>query len=269
MDRSINVHDYAVTDVSDDLEYYPRRGRSPPTPHRTETAGTTMPFSAATIEFLQSNVPLPRISVITPETTPLPDSSNGSEYLNDARDTPDSREALGIPSAEISNGTHSNGNGFSADSSNEFDYVDFATRFAPIASDPMDFISTNASFSQNHEEQATGPSLPTPEFEITDEKALLITDMAPAVDTKDADRRPQRLRHTEYEKEIDIGTKFSATEETRATVAISNPITPSRPTLYPAELTGVGRVHSDSPPHMVEIPPSASLLDDDFTNEMH
>jgi serine/threonine protein kinase len=274
MDRSINVHDYAVTDVSDDPDFYPRRGRSPPAPNRTETAGTTIPFFSPSIPFLQANIPPPRTSVLTPESTPLPDSSAGSEYLDDTQDVQDSREALGPPSAGDSQRGHPHGNDFSAGSSNGFDYMDFATKYTQNATDPMDFISTSASYSQPHQEQITVPALLALNPDFTDEKTDVTTGK-PSVMDKTApephsNRYPQGLRHTEQEKDLDIRAKFE-TEEPRATVASSATKTPPKSShqLYPAELTGVGGVHSDNPPDMVEIPPPASLLDDDFTNEMH
>ncbi|EPE31339.1 Protein kinase-like (PK-like) [Glarea lozoyensis ATCC 20868] len=271
MDRSINVHDYAVTDISDDQDFYPRRGRSPPAPDRTETAGTVPFFSG--IPYPKANYPPPRTSILTPESTPLPDSSPGSEYLNDTQDGRDSHAAPGLPSPASSRGGHPRTNEFSADSSIGFDYVDFATRYTPNETDPMDFISSNASQSQNYPEHMVETTPPLGSNPL-DEKTFISTEEPSVMDItaseQHSSRYPQGLRHTEQEKDLDIRTKFE-TEEPRATVADSPNTTPSKSShpLYPAELTGVGGVHSDHPPDTFEIPPPASLLDDDFTNEMH
>jgi hypothetical protein len=276
MDRSINVHDYAVTDTSDGPEFYPRRGRSPPAPDRTETAGTTKPFFSTSAQYMQADPPPPppRTSILTPETTPLPESSNGSEYLDETRDVQGSHDALGTTSASF-DGSNPHINDFSVESSNGFDYVDFATRYTPNATETMDFISTNASPSQRDGERMAEPPLANLDQEVPNEQRLPTTEELSVMDTTvpepPSSRYPQGLRHTEQEKDLDIRTKFE-TAESRATVASSEITTPpqSLHTLYPAELTGVGGVHSDSPPHTFEIPPPASLLDDDFTNDtMH
>jgi serine/threonine protein kinase len=66
-DGSIDVHDYAVTDVSDASDIYPRRGRSPPRPEMHEP----LPVSGLNSDYK------PHISTI------------GSEYLDTStRDTP-------------------------------------------------------------------------------------------------------------------------------------------------------------------------------------
>ncbi|TVY31645.1 putative serine/threonine-protein kinase [Lachnellula subtilissima] len=70
LDSSINVHDYAVTDVSDTSDIYPRRGRSPPR-----------------LEIHEPDAPLP-VSGLGPEFEPQI-STISSEYLHtQTTDTP-------------------------------------------------------------------------------------------------------------------------------------------------------------------------------------
>jgi serine/threonine protein kinase len=272
MDRSINVHDYAVTDISDDPDFYPRRGRSPPAPDRTETAGTTMPFFSR-IPYVQANHPPPKPNMLTPETTPLPESSTGSDYLDETRDVQNSCDPPGTSTASFE-GSNARLNDFSADSSNGFDYVDFATRYTPNVTETIDFISTNPSRSQTYGEPMAEPPLGSLDLNVPNGQTISKTEELSVEDKTvpepPSSRYPPGLRRTEQEKDLDIRTKFE-TEEPRATVASSAVTTPPRSlhSRYPAELTGVGGVHSDSPPHTFEIPPPAILLDDDFTNEMH
>lgn len=65
--RSPGLHGYAETDVTDDSEYFPRRGRSPPAPLQQETI---------------------------PSEVPLPLSNTTSNYLDSPRDTPTEDEGL-------------------------------------------------------------------------------------------------------------------------------------------------------------------------------
>jgi serine/threonine protein kinase len=65
--RSPGLPGYAETDVTDESEYFPRRGRSPPAPVRQE--------------FIASEIP-------------LPPSNSASDYLDSTRDTPVENDAV-------------------------------------------------------------------------------------------------------------------------------------------------------------------------------
>jgi hypothetical protein len=47
-DKPIDVYDYAVTDTSDELDYFPRRGRSPPARFRQEPLPAEIPLPIST-----------------------------------------------------------------------------------------------------------------------------------------------------------------------------------------------------------------------------
>lgn len=75
-DGSIHVHDYAVTNVSDASDIYPRRGRSPPRPEMFQP-DEPLPDLKPQISTLDSDILKPQISTI------------GSDYLNtQTHDTP-------------------------------------------------------------------------------------------------------------------------------------------------------------------------------------
>ncbi|KAG9235797.1 hypothetical protein BJ875DRAFT_258357 [Amylocarpus encephaloides] len=272
MDRSmINVHDYAVTDASDDQESYPRRGRSPAAPHRTETAGTTIPFSSAPISFLQANVPLPRASILTPETTPLPDSSAGSEYLDGTRDTSCSRDPLGIPLPVDPHGVEPTGQNLQDGSAtglrNGFEYVGFAEGYTPMASEPLDLTST-------HPENTADPRSPTPPYTREETAAPIVSEpqVAPmfqepiAYHEESTQHQDSKPTDSKSPPEIADGPEK---EKLRSTAAVSDRPPPDIPPSSLADLAGVGSAHTHSP-HF-EIPPPASLLDDvdDLMTDMH
>ncbi|CAG8971292.1 hypothetical protein HYALB_00001459 [Hymenoscyphus albidus] len=253
LDRTINVHDYAVTDVSDDFDYYPRRGRSPPAPNRTETAGTSMPFSTASSQYPQALGRVPRTSVLSPESIPLPDPSNASDYLNSTRDTTGST-GVDIMSAMDSNGIESSVQ--SADAtrlSTGFDFLDFATK---RPSDSKASTSHTAPELMQRDTTRKDSKLSVSRPEYMDEKSFLNRSDTIEVNLIGSHGPHQGLQHSDQD-DMDQWTT-PETGESRSTVAI-----PEISEIYPAELTGVGAHNSGS--HF-QIPPN---LDDDFTTETH
>ncbi|KAH8648770.1 hypothetical protein BGZ60DRAFT_220613 [Tricladium varicosporioides] len=304
LDRSINVHDYAVTDISDDQEFYPRRGRSPPRPIHYET-----------------RMPLPELQ------TPLPDSGTVSDFLDTSRDDatesktpveemqypPDSGIIADFQTitpqespdmmerAELNLRTEflANEKDMPAASNHGFEYVDSSERHTPIAVQPEGDISNIVAkledeciYAQDMEpKDSKRDSQPPPlsAVGLTPQPSPLFPHTfpeAPQTQPEIAEPTPQPTPVIATEPTPDVATEATpekepetkTAEEPRKTAAVqeqeleqqSSPVPESAESL-PECLTGVG-VHIASSPHL-EIPPQqlgleASLDDDDLTTDM-
>ncbi|RDL38869.1 Protein kinase-like (PK-like) [Venustampulla echinocandica] len=286
IDRSINVYDYAVTDVSDDTEFYPRRGRSPPAPQRFEKAGTVMPFSEVSISFLEAHIPPPEVSI------PLPESSTTSEIL-ETTETPGRHTSGAGDPVEITptmasgsveqdiRGEHPTG---LAASNARFNSLD-SGRHTPSNSEPLEEILTAAASCRErcYESQHIEPVISNPESEKRDplhdipattshQEALPI----PATLPNDYDGQEQRPIEQEATKMETISTSIptpipteytpipETQQEPRPTAAA--PPEPSSLSSSTGDLVGVGggaHFPGTTDPDLFEIPPALTSLDDD------
>ncbi|KAF4615724.1 hypothetical protein G7Y89_g15264 [Cudoniella acicularis] len=263
LERSINVHDYAVTDVSDDADFYPRRGRSPPrpghfepTPRPAETQ-IPLPDSGTVSDFLDTSIDETTESRTPEEETQPPDSGVVSDFPNVTQET---SIEIGPAGLTLNTAPTSSDLG-TAISSNGYEYMDSMDRDTPVATEPADLAPTMVSNSKegNTRVQAE-PLVPNNEFEIPENQDTPVANEPPEIILTttstpiEASDRKQYIHPEEMEKSI------AETDKPRATEAV-----PEIPETLPECLTGVGVLHNSS--SHFEIPTMASLDDDDLTTD--